>query len=107
MASEAHFNKLTAGEDERLAFLTEELGETLQAIGKVQRHGYESKDPTLSEPKPTNRCTLGQELGNVFAAVHLLVIAGDLDYATIEAWRDRKLASVGPWMHHQAPKLER
>jgi hypothetical protein len=40
-----HFNGLTPAEAERLALLAEECGEVIQAIGKVLRHGYESRHP--------------------------------------------------------------
>lgn len=40
-------NNLTAAEQERLAILAEEMGEALQIIGKIIRHGYESYNPTL------------------------------------------------------------
>lgn len=40
-----HFNGLTPAEAERLALLSEELGEAQQAIGKILRHGYDSSNP--------------------------------------------------------------
>lgn len=37
-----HFNQLSPAEAERLALLSEELGEAQQAIGKILRHGQPS-----------------------------------------------------------------
>lgn len=36
-------NKLNDAQSERLALLLEELGEAQQAIGKILRHGYQSR----------------------------------------------------------------
>ena len=44
-----HFNKLTPGQDERLAMLAEEAGEIVQMVGKILRHGYDSYHPTTKE----------------------------------------------------------
>ena len=57
-----HFNNLSPPEDERLAILTEELGESLQAIGKIFRHGYDSDNN--GERETTNRTDLMRELNN-------------------------------------------
>lgn len=40
-----NFNGLSPAETERLALLSEEMGEVQQAIGKILRHGYESIHP--------------------------------------------------------------
>ena len=40
-----HFNRLSPAEDERLTVLAEECSEVIQAICKIQRHGYESFNP--------------------------------------------------------------
>ena len=45
--TDINFNKLTAAQTERLAILSEELGEAQQAIGKIMRHGYDSCNPLL------------------------------------------------------------
>lgn len=55
-----HFNKLTPAETERLAILAEECGETIQVIGKILRHGYESFHP--KDYATTNRTLLENEL---------------------------------------------
>lgn len=107
------FNRLTPAQAERLYYLLEELGEAQQAIGKILRHGYESRDPTKATPlfdenrggdmgwqntSPTNRAMLEDELGDVTRAIAMLVGAGDLSRAQIDA------SFYGPpsqYMHHQ------
>lgn len=95
-----HFNQLTPAEAERLALLMEEMGETQQAIGKVLRHGYESTHP---DGGPTNRETLERELGDVKAAVNMLIDSGDLNMMEIDAAALRKRSKVRQYMHHQDP----
>lgn len=99
-----HFNGLTPAETERLAFLAEEMGEAIQAIGKILRHGYESQNPTSRRAQPpTNRLWLEEELGNVLAAIELMTAIGDADVdpESMEDFRLAKLKSVKKWMHHQ------
>jgi hypothetical protein len=100
-----HFNKLTPAEAERLALLLEELGEAQQVIGKILRHGYESQNPY--EPGNTNRMLLESELGDVKAAVDLVVHAGDVNENAVEASRQSKLQGVGRWTHRQPAALFR
>ena len=92
------FNKLTPGEAERLALLAEELGESIQAIGKILRHGYESRHPNGG---PTNRKTLESELGDVMCAVNKLCDAGDLSSSAIALGAEMKTVRVEQYLHHQ------
>lgn len=97
-----HFNRLTPAEAERLALLSEELGEAVQAIGKILRHGYRSWDPTLpARHRKTNRQDLEDELGDVQAAVLMMTRAGDLCGSEIFAAAQRKLERAKPFLHHQ------
>jgi hypothetical protein len=48
---------LTPGERERLAILSEECGEVVRAIGKIQRYGWESSSPFVVGGR-TNRMAL-------------------------------------------------
>lgn len=93
-----HFNRLTPAEDERLALLIEEIGEVLQILGKIQRHGYDSRHPSGG---PTNRELLEKELGDVSHAKKLLCNAGDLSSSRIQAWSELKREKVKPFLHHQ------
>lgn len=98
-----HFNELTAGEDERLALLLEEMGETLQIIGKIQRHGLDSYHP--DRPDVSNRQLLEKELGDVRYAITLLCVAEDVNRLAIMEAGMRKAAKVGQYMHHQSATL--
>lgn len=104
--SEPFSNKLTPAEAERLAFLAEECGECVQAIGKILRHGYESRNPT-DDPhnSSSNRQTLEKEMGDVRAAMIMLCNAGDISRQLVHYNAEQKLANVRMWMHHQAPLL--
>ena len=94
----SHFNKLTPAEAERLALLSEELGEATQAIGKILRHGYESTHP---DGGPTNREALEREIGDIRCALRLLCDAGDLNNGAIELASGRKSVTVKKYLHHQ------
>lgn len=92
------FNRLTPAEHERLSVLMEEMGEAIQAIGKVFRHGYETTHP---DGGPTNRDMLENELGDVRYAMIAICEAGDLSKAKIHDWADIKRHTIGRWLHHQ------
>lgn len=94
-----HFNQLTPAQAERLALLAEELGEAQQAIGKILRHGFESRHPTT--PGPTNRESLERELGDVCHAIARLADAGDVQAEVIEHRAADKRVTVAPYLHHQ------
>lgn len=88
---------LTSAQRERLALLTEELGESLQAIGKIERHGYDSEHPVTGIG---NTLALERELGHVLHAIKRLCLARDLNPATIRAEERLKRKSVEPYLHH-------
>lgn len=92
------FNKLKPAEAERLFLLLEELGEVQQIIGKVLRHGYESCHPKGKTP---NRTLLENELGDVFAAVEMMVAQADLNLSRIIEAKLAKLRKVKKYLHHQ------
>jgi NTP pyrophosphatase (non-canonical NTP hydrolase) len=95
-----HFNKLTPAQDERLAVLTEEVGELLQAIGKIQRHGYDSHDPTKAN-HPGNRRDLEKECGDVMEAIQRLIAACDVDEDHIQRRIAKRRELVEQYLHHQ------
>ena len=94
------FNDLTVAEAERLALLSEELGEAIQAIGKIQRHGFGSYDPTVPTPV-ANRTALEIELGDILCAIELLCVAGDLNEQEIDRFAIAKAKKVWRYLHHQ------
>jgi hypothetical protein len=93
-----HFNDLTPAELERLAYLAEEMCEAGQMIGKILRHGYDSRDPTKAS-SPNNRVLLERELGDVLRAIRMMTDADDLTRHEL----DRMAARPTPtkYMHHQ------
>src|SRR4051812_10611568 len=93
-----HFNRLTPAEAERRALLAEEMGEAVQSIVKILRHGYESTHP---DGGPTNRQSLEKELGDVHHAMTRLYFADDVDAASVSSHADAKAAKVGKYLHHQ------
>lgn len=104
MDEEKPFNKLTPAELERLAYLVGELGEAVQAIGNILRHGYESKDPSYPE-SPTNRELLEIELGDVQNGVNMLAEVGEIDQRTVNARALYKREACMQYMHHQATSV--
>lgn len=99
MTDQQHFNSLTPAQAERLALLAEEMGEAIQAIGKVLRHGYFSYHPNYPDG-PSNRQSLERELGDVRHCMIRLCLSGDLDEETIHRWSRRKAESVQRYLHH-------
>lgn len=85
---------------ERLACLSEELGESVQAIGKIVRHGLDSN----WRNGPTNREDLARELGQVTAIAMMMVDAGDIEMSGIEAGEIEKYTSVQPFLHAPSNK---
>lgn len=104
------FNKLNPAELERLAILSEELGEAQQVAGKILRHGYESVNPDKPVPEDeypeTNRWALEKELGDVIYAVRAMREAHDLNASSIEQRSNEKAKKVVKYLHHQPVKHE-
>lgn len=92
-------NELTDAEVERLAILAEEMGEAIQCIGKVLRHGYESRNPL--RPGATNREQLQQELGDAVFAIYQLTDAKDLEWRKLAERVADKKDKIKPYLHHQ------
>jgi len=90
------FNQLTDAQAERLHILVEELGEAIQAAGKILRHGYES-----GWNGSNNRHDLEKELGHVESSIDRLVDAKELDAENIFASAYSKKTSIKPFLHHQ------
>jgi len=78
---------LTPAQYERLAILMEEAAEVIQIIGKIQRHGYESRHP---DGGPTNREMLEKEIGHVNYAVNLLWMKAEIAQSSILFHRNLK-----------------
>ena len=91
---------LSKSQVERLALLSEEMGEAIQAIGKIVRHGYESYNPEVAET-PNNRESLERELGQVWFAIELLCAVNDLSEERIDDARISKAHAVWDYLWHQ------
>lgn len=92
-------NYLTDAETERLAKLTEEIGESNQIIGKILLHGYESHHP--DDPVKNNCMSLHMELGDILAAINLMVEKGDLDEDILMYYAKQKSQKITKYMKHQ------
>lgn len=93
------FNGLSDSELERLDILIEEAAEVIQIASKIKRHGYESRNPLVSESL-TNREYLEKELGDLKCAKDLMIRAGDLNAVEIDGHAANKRHSIGKWLHH-------
>lgn len=98
------FNELSPAQVERLYYLSEELAESIQAVQKILRHGYESKNPSKVN-SPTNRQHLEEELGQVIIAIGLLIETDDIDEVEMILHGEKKVKELGQWMHHQPQDL--
>ena len=97
--STLHFNGLLPAEAERLSMLAEEAGEIVQAVGKVLRHGYESRHP---DGGPSNRETLRREIDDLRAVVIAMEIERDIapsNNGVVKAWQKKLRFS-----HHQTER---
>ena len=92
---------LTDAQRERLSILTEEIGEALQIVGKVERHGYESKHPTGKHEGRTNKELLEYELGHVFYAIDMLIDSSDLNHRDIVHHCTEKQNRENNYIHFQ------
>jgi NTP pyrophosphatase (non-canonical NTP hydrolase) len=91
------FNQLTPAQAERLSLVAEECAEVIQAITKIQRHGYHSKHP---KGGPNNRRSLEKELGQLQLAVSLMCRNEDVSTHLIGDAYDSKAAEINRWLHH-------
>jgi len=92
-----HFNGLTPAEAERLAMLAEECGEVIHIIGKVLRHGYDSRHP---DGGPTNREALSREILDLVYTQDALFNADDLPKHSHEQ-RMEVIDRKARYAHHQ------
>lgn len=92
-------NKLSNVELERIGIIVEELGETCQVLGKIIRHGLESKNPII-ENSLTNRQLLEKEIGDVYNAVDMMAEENMVSKEKILKNADIKSASIEMWLHY-------
>jgi NTP pyrophosphatase (non-canonical NTP hydrolase) len=94
-----HFNELTPAESERLACLAEEMGEAIQIIGKILRHGYNNYHP--DNPQISNKGLLMKELADVQGVYTMLCISGDIPHEKIMDMAYEKRQKMQKYLHHQ------
>ncbi len=101
-------NGLDDAQLERLAILSEELGEAQQAVGKILRHGYDSYNPLAYDSYTssvkgviTNRDDLTKELGDVVYALSMLIGASDISGPKLVLATTLKAEKIKPYLHHQ------
>ena len=100
----AYDNGLNDAGLERLAILMEECGEVVQSVGKILRHGYENEWLT-SHQLPSNRASLAVEIGQVLAAVDMMIYANDIDPVVIKRAQETRAACLEPYLHYQKGDL--
>lgn len=96
----AHFNRLTPAQAERLALLAEEAGEVVQIVGKILRHGYDSHHPKRPEDG-TNRSMLEREIGDITLIMDLMLAKDDISRDACERAFSLKYERMRPYLHHQ------
>lgn len=87
---------MNEAELERLALLLEEAGEVQQVIGKILRHGWNSRYPITGT---TNREKFREEIIDLMAALSLLVQENDMVLPTDEEF-NATVARKNNWLHH-------
>ncbi len=99
------FNKLTPAENERLTFLSKECSELIKAICKVQRHGYDNRNPDKPS-EGTNREQVAREVADVRFATALLLATADIGSAIVEKHETARVNGRGrKHLHHQDDSL--
>lgn len=90
-------NKLTSKQLEALALLAEECGEVVAIVGKILRHGIDSHHPTTGID---NREYLENELGDVQAAIQIVIDEKIVTFQAVDDMRIDKLERVQKYLHH-------
>lgn len=98
-----HHNKMSAAEDERLNYLIEECSEVIHIASKINRHGYDSFDPT-SPLDDNNRVLLEREIADVLRAFYRMAEKNDIDSDSINKHCNRVYSNK--YFHHQNEKIQ-
>lgn len=92
-------SNLTPGQIERLVILSEECAEVIQVASKVLRFGLHDHHP--DRPTGSNQLDLEIEIGDLLAAVDMLIAAGDLRSKLISMQRAHKPSKLRQYLFHQ------
>lgn len=90
---------LSHAQTERLALIMEELAESIHMAAKCLRHGYDSTHRDYNYLR--NQQLLEKELGDVQAAISLLIRAEDVSDKEIQRHMEEKLKKVRRYLHYQ------
>lgn len=97
------YRATTDEQTEQLAVLAEEMGEALQIVGKVLRHGYQSSNPNDPD-RVSNRKLLAREVGDVLHAVCMMIEGGHfLSKEELILRQSEKSLSIEKYLHHARP----
>lgn len=98
------YSGLNNYQDELLTILTEECGETVQEICKINRFGMEAKSHHI--PNGNHLDCLIQEIGDILAIVDLLVDSDmGITIEKLDAAKEIKLKKLGEWMRNSKPNV--
>lgn len=73
-----------------------ELGEAVQAIAKIQRFGFGPPDTEYD-----NKLALETEIGHIFNAIEMMILAKDIDRDSILKQQTIKAKTIHKWLKHQ------
>ena len=90
-------NGLNDAQTERLALLAEEAAEVIQVVGKILRHGWESRHPT--KDLGTNKERLESELGDMAVIVGLLAHHDEVNLDSIGDASEDKFRRIQKHLH--------
>ena len=91
------YDTMTPEEYERFSLFIEEVGETLQVIGKIQRHGYHASFEGIEY---NNRGDLETKLGHLLFVISLMVSEGDICPEAIGKSQKLKSEMVWRYLHY-------
>lgn len=90
-------HRVSSATVERLAVLLEECGEIVHIAGKTLRHGLESSHADYGFM--LNRDLLAKEVGDVLAAIDVLLVF-ELELADVQAAKRAKFDRLAQFFHH-------
>lgn len=102
--SDASSHGLTPAELERMALLTEQCGEVVQAVGRILRHGFAGCHP---EGGPSNREALAREIGDLRVAIELVMRAPDVDEGVVDRAEIDKWIRLHRYTRHQRTMFDK
>ncbi len=96
-------NNLSLSETERYGKLVEELGESLQALGKILSYGIYPTD--CNNVSYDNKADLERELGDVLTNIRMMVNAKDIDINIIREFAEKKSKTIHNYLNHQLSNI--